>query len=118
MTRIVFSKGVGRGCNKEEMAYLEKHIREMVDEMESTTKVVFMPYPATAEEVKEYGNIQIQVTFFPIMENRERMVMIVPLFIKEDKENSWYVQMKDEFGKIELDIRTPVEEGHHRAKRH
>ena len=37
MTPIVLSKGVHKKCNRQEIAYLEKHIREMVDEMEEFT---------------------------------------------------------------------------------
>jgi len=118
MTPIQLSKGVRRACTNEEIAYLEKHIREMVDEMEAQTHPIFMPWPADKADIEKYKDQQIQVTFFPIKEgNLNRMVMIIPLFIKEDNQNAWYVQMKDEFGKIELDIRTPLSEGHHRVKK-
>ena len=118
MTPIVFSKGVHRKCNKEEIAYLEKSIREMVDEMEVEKTPIFCPYPATKEELAKYKDYQVQVTFLPISPGKlDRLVMIIPLFIKEDNRDTWYVQMKDEFSKIELDIRTPLKEGHHRGKR-
>lgn len=119
MTPIILSRGVRRNCNDSEIAYLNKHIREMVDEMEvKNPPPVFCPYPPDAEKLEKHKDCQIQVTFFPINPGKlNRMVMIIPLFIKEDNCNTWYVQMKDEFGKIELDIRTPLHEGHHRVTR-
>lgn len=59
MTPIVLSKGVHRKCNKQEIAYLEKNIREMVDEMEIKTPPIFCPYPATAAELQKYKDHQI-----------------------------------------------------------
>lgn len=56
MTALVFSKGVHRKCNQEEMVYLEKNIREMVDEMEVAKNPIFMPWPTTAAEVEELKN--------------------------------------------------------------
>lgn len=119
MTLIVFSKGVYKSCNKQEIAYLQKNIREMVDEMEVTKNPTFFPWPASPEELERHKDQQVEVTFFPIHPgNLNRMVMILPLFVKDDNQgNTWYVQMKDEFGKIELDIRTPLNEGHHRVVR-
>ncbi len=118
MTAIVLSKGVHRCCNKDEIAYVEKSIREMVDEMEAVKPPMFMPWPCTNEEKEKYKDCQVQVTFLPVHPgDLNRLVMIIPLHTKEDDRNIWYVQMKDEFGKIVLDIHTPLLEGHHRVKK-
>lgn len=118
MTPILFSRGVYRCCNNVEIAYLNKCIRELADEIEAKNPPTFFPWPADKEELEKHKNQKIEVTFFPINEGKlDRMVMIMPLFIKSDNCNTWYVQMKDEFGKIELDIRTPLSEGHYRVSR-
>lgn len=118
MTPILFSRGVRKTCTKQEVAYLGKSIRELVDEAETKKKIVFMPHPASQEELERYKNEQVEVNFLPINPaNLSRMVMIIPLFDKKNGMNIWHVQLKDEFGPVHLDIQTPLVEGHHRVKK-
>ena len=118
MTPISFSRGVYKHCTKQEIEYLTKSIRELTAEMMAKKKIIFMPHPADAQDLERYKDEQVEVNFLPISPPKlDRMVMILPLFDKKRGENIWHVQLKDEFGNIYLDIKTPLAEGHHRFKK-
>jgi hypothetical protein len=126
MTPIVFSKGVARFlCDTAKMDVLDGVIREMVDEMERADGHWFVPYPPSKEDEEQHKDKQVKVTFLPIdgsgrntevVKPNTPMVMILPFFIKDEGRNIWYVQMKDEGAKIELDYATQVLQGHQRTK--
>jgi hypothetical protein len=87
----------------------------------------FVPYPANDKDQEMFKDKQVRVLFVclyksdelasPLQGKEVPMVMITPLYLKSKGCNIWYVQMKDEFGKIQLEYATEMAEGHTRTKK-
>jgi hypothetical protein len=125
---IVMSKGIVRFYRNDtaKLDRLDDDLREFVTEGERLRGVpFFVPYPPTAEDEAEHKDKQIPVQFLGLDPNggttkeikgTTTLMMLMPLYIKKEGRNIYYIQLKDEFGKIELDFCTQIVQGHQRVK--
>ncbi len=127
MTAIVLSKGVSKFYRNDykRMAKLEAELREFVDESERNKGVWFVPYPTTDADAQRFDDKQVEVTFLGLdpaggttnnITHETTMLLLLPLYMKEEGRNIWYGQLKDEFKKIELDYANNVVSGNQRMR--
>jgi len=126
---IVLSKGVSRYYKHDEakLIKVEKDLVEFCTESERRqgAELLFVPYPPNDEDEATHKDKQIQIQFCGLDDKggvantinaRTTLIMVMPLHIKKEGRNIWYAQLKDEFGKIELDYATYIAEGHQRVR--